>query len=166
MPGAEPFSAAGGRDGVLVVHRFTGNCQSMRPLAQAFADAEFTVELPLLPGHGTTVEDMLDTRWEDWSGAAEAAFCELQTRCQNIVVAGLSMGGTITAWLAARHPEVAGIVLVNPAVEPSPGISDVGKRMLEQGITVMDGIGSDVADPTVKESAYAGTPVESLLSMI
>ena len=29
MPGAEPFSAAGGPDGVLVVHGFTGNCQSI-----------------------------------------------------------------------------------------------------------------------------------------
>src|SRR3954453_10695214 len=90
LPGAEPFSAAGGADGVLVVHGFTGNCQSMRPLAEGFAAAGFTVELPLLPGQGPRVEEMLGTRWEDWLGPAEAAFPELQGRCRNIVVAGLS----------------------------------------------------------------------------
>src|SRR5216117_3223058 len=112
IAGAEPYAAAGGPNGVLVVHGFTGNCQSMRPLAQAFAAAGFTVELPLLPGHGTTVEDMLETRWEDWSSAAETAYNQLASRCRKVVVAGLSMGGTITTWLAARHPEIPGIVCI------------------------------------------------------
>ena len=65
MAGAEPFSAAGGPYGVLVLHGFTGNPGSMRPLAEAFADAGFSVELPLLPGHGTSVEDMLGTGFDD-----------------------------------------------------------------------------------------------------
>ena len=97
LPGAEPFSAAGGPHGALVVHGFTGCPQSMRGLAQAFAAAGFATELPLLPGHGTSVDDMLATRWADWSGAAEAAYENLAARCDRIVVAGLSMGGTITA---------------------------------------------------------------------
>ena len=58
LPGAEPFSAPGGPHGALVVHGFTGTPQSMRGLAQAFARAGYAVELPLLPGHGTTVDDM------------------------------------------------------------------------------------------------------------
>src|SRR3954462_15681659 len=118
IPGAEPESIDGGPHGALVLHGFTGNPNSMRGVAHALAAAGFAVELPLLPGHGTSVDDMLETRWDDWSGAAEAAFCELQARSRNVLVAGLSMGGTITSWLAARHPEIAGIVLVNPAVEP------------------------------------------------
>src|SRR3954449_6631554 len=118
MPGAEPFSAAGGPDAVLVVHGFTGNPQSMRPLAEAFAAAGFTVELPLLPGHGTAIEDMIPTGWADYSAAAEAAYQDLAGRCQKVVVAGLSMGGTLTVWLAAQHPEIAGIVLVNALVDP------------------------------------------------
>src|SRR3954467_7806998 len=113
IPGAEPWSATGGPNGVLVVHGFTGSPQSMRPLAEAFAAGGFTVELPRLPGHGTVIEDMVPTRWGDWSGAVEAAYTELASRCEKVVVAGLSMGGTLTAWLAANHPEIAGVVLVN-----------------------------------------------------
>ena len=73
LPGAEPFSAAGGPMGALVLHGFTGCPQSMRGLAQAFAAAGFTVELPRLPGHGTSVEDMTQYSWADWSAAASSA---------------------------------------------------------------------------------------------
>ena len=167
MPGCEPFSASGGEDGVLVCHGFTGNPQSMRPLAEAFAAAGFTVELPLWPGHGTCLDDMVVTTWDDWSAAAETAFTELKTRCTRVVVAGLSMGGTLAAWLASRHPEeVAGLVLVNPAVEPGgEAFLDILRQTLDQGTTVIPGIGSDVADPSQRELAYEGTPVAPLLSM-
>ena len=100
LPGAEPFSAPGGPHGALVVHGFTGCPQSMRGLAEALAGAGFAVELPRLPGHGTTIDDMLETGWTDWSGAAEAAYQDLAGRCDKVVVGGLSMGGTLTLWLA------------------------------------------------------------------
>jgi carboxylesterase len=166
IPGAEPFSAAGGPHGVLVVHGFTGNPQSMRGLAEAFAAAGFTVELPLLPGHGTKVEDMIPTRWEDWSGAAEVAYQELASRCDRVVVAGLSMGGTISVWLAAHHPEIAGVVAVNPAVEPpAESFLELFKGSLDQGLETIPGIGNDVADPDAKELAYGDTPLAAGLSM-
>jgi carboxylesterase len=166
MPGAEPGSYPGGPHGVLVIHGFTGNPCSMRPLAEAVAAAGYTVELPLLPGHGTAVEDMVPTRWSDWSGAVESAYRELAARCDAVAVAGLSMGGTLATWLAARHPEVAGLVTVNAAVEP-PGsvLVDLGKQLLAEGTEVMPGIGSDIAKPDVTELAYPGTPVAPLMSL-
>ncbi len=64
IPGAEPWSADGTNGhGALVLHGFTGNCNSMRGLAEAFHAAGYSVELPLLPGHGTAIEDMLPTTW-------------------------------------------------------------------------------------------------------
>lgn len=166
LPGAEPGSWEGGPNGVLVVHGFTGNPQSMRPLAEAFAKAGFTVELPLLPGHGTDIKDMIPTRWEDWSSAAEAAYQDLATRVDKVVVAGLSMGGTITCWLAANHPEIVGIVVVNPAVEPpADSFKDIFQGSIDQGLETITGIGNDVADPDVTELAYPETPLAAGLSM-
>jgi carboxylesterase len=169
MPGAEPFSADAGEgaDGVLVVHGFTGSPQSMRGLAEAFAAAGFSVELPLLPGHGTAIEDMVETGWDDWSGAAEAAYQDLAGRSRRVVVAGLSMGGTLATWLAARHPEIAGLVAVNAAVEPAgEAMVDILRQTLEQGIAIAPAIGNDVADPAVTELAYEGMPVAPLLTMV
>ncbi len=165
IPGAEPFTADGGPTGVLVLHGFTGNPSSMRPLAEALAAAGHTVELPRLPGHGTTVEDMLTTSWADWSGAAESALRDLSARTERVVVAGLSMGGSLTCWLATRHPELAGIICINPAVAPRADMLEVVNAMVASGETLMDGIGSDVADPDVVESAYTQTPLPPLVSM-
>jgi len=93
MTGCEPYSFAGGPCGVLVLHGFTGNPVSMRPLAEACAKAGFTVELPRLPGHGTSLEDLMTTGWADWSATALASFDDLAAKCSKVAVVGLSMGG-------------------------------------------------------------------------
>ena len=166
MQGCEPWSAEGGSNGVLVLHGFTGNPQSMRPLAQAFAAAGFTVDLPLLPGHGTAVEDMIPTRWDDWSGAAEAHFQALAARCDRVLVAGLSMGGALTCWLAERHPHLPGIVLVNPMVQaPAVELIEGGQALLDAGVATIDGIGSDIKKEGPVEAAYPGTPLAAGLSL-
>jgi carboxylesterase len=166
LAGAEPFAAAGGPAGALVLHGFTGSPQSMRRLAEAFAAAGFTVELPRLPGHGTSVEDMQTTSWADWSAAAEAAYEDLAARCEKVVVAGLSMGGTLTAWLATRHPEIAGIVLINAAVQGDGGaMVSVLDAALADGTTTMPAVGNDIAKEGVTELAYDAVPVAGLRSL-
>jgi len=167
LAGAEPFSAAGGPHGALVLHGFTGSPQSMRGLARAFAAAGFAVELPRLPGHGTTVADMQTTRWADWSAAAEAAYDELAARCDRVVVAGLSMGGTLSVWLATRHPDIAGIVAINPAIDAGGAmVRDALQGLADQGMQTIPGPGGDVADPTSTELAYAETPVAGMLNLV
>jgi carboxylesterase len=167
LPGAEPWSAAGGRAGALCIHGFTGNPTSMRPVAKAFAAAGLTVELPRLPGHGTTVDEMITTGWADWTAAAEAAYQDLAARCERVVVSGLSMGGSLALWLASRHPEIAGVVCVNPAVVAQPPeVLEMVRGMIAEGQDRMPGIGSDIAEPDAVESAYKDTPLGPLLSLM
>lgn len=150
----------------MVLHGFTGTPHSMRALAHGFAAAGFAVELPLLPGHGTSVVDMEQTRWEDWSQFAEQTYLELAGRCERVLVAGLSMGGTIAVWLAERHQEIAGLVVVNPLVEPpAQAFRDILTGVLDSGSAVMPGIGSDIARPGAPEVAYEATPIEAALSL-
>ena len=59
--------------GVLVLHGFTGSPGTMQPLTDGLRAAGFDVTAPTLPGHGTTIDDMVPTRWEDWSAAADAS---------------------------------------------------------------------------------------------
>jgi carboxylesterase len=165
LPGCEPWSTGGGRQGVLVLHGFTGCPQSMRPLAEAFAEEGYTVELPLLPGHGTTVDDLDTTGWPDWSGAAEAAYQGLAARCDRVAVVGLSMGGGLTAWLATHHPEIAGIVCINPLVRIADDLVDMVRQMLEGGDDRFAAIGGDIADPDSREVAYDQVSLRALLSL-
>lgn len=175
LPGAEPGSwpgwVTGGPDrarpdGALVLHGFTGTPQSVRGLGLALAGAGLSVELPLLPGHGTSLEEMAATRWEDWSAAAETAWARLAGRCRRTVVVGLSMGGTLACWLAARHPEVAGVVAVNPLIEPpAQSFLDIIEGVLASGLEVAPAIGSDIAEPGRAEMVNDGAPLRAALSL-
>lgn len=168
LPGAEPLSHVGsGASGVLVLHGFTGNPSSMRTQAEAMAELGHHVEAPRLPGHGTTVDDMLTTGWSDWSGAALDAYDRLADRADRIAVMGLSMGGTLTLWTALERPATKGIICVNPATEPQPDeVLAMVQEMIDGGSDLMPGIGSDIADPDAVEIAYDGTPLRPLLSFI
>ena len=168
IAGAEPWShVAEGPRGAVVLHGFTSNPASMRGVAEVLADAGFHVELPRLPGHGTVVDDVLPTRWVDWAAEAEAAYQRLRQRANHVVVVGLSMGGALTLRLGADHPEVAGLVCINPVAQPqAPEIIEMLRGMAAEGTSVLPGIGSDIADPDAHESAYEGTPIEGLVSLL
>jgi carboxylesterase len=165
VPGCEPWSADGGPHGVLLLHGFTGSPDAMRGIAHACAAAGYAVDLPLLPGHGTSVEDLATTSWSDWSGAAHEAYAALAARVDRVVVAGLSMGGTLTAWLASRQPEIAGIVCVNPLLSVPADVVATLEETLASGVDRIPEIGGDLADPAVRERAYDATSVTALLSL-
>lgn len=166
LTGAEPYTHDGGDVGVLLCHGFTGTPQSLRPLAQRFAAAGHTVRLPRLPGHGTTWQELNRTRWDDWLATVEAELVVLSDRCRVVVVCGLSMGGALALRLAQTRPaEVAGLVLVNPAVH----LADPRLRLLpviKHVVPSLPGIASDIARPGVQELAYDRTPLKALHSMV
>lgn len=168
LPGAQAWSTTGSTTtGALVLHGFTGNPTSMRSLAEALAAAGHSVELPRLPGHGTSIDEMLTTGWADWSQEVASAYERLAARCERIVVIGLSMGGALTIWSGLNFPQTAGLVCINPATRPqAPEILQMLNEALADGMAVMPGIGSDIADPDSTELAYEGMPVQPLLSFM
>jgi carboxylesterase len=166
LPGSEAWSAPGGPHGVLVLHGFTGNPSSMRGLAEAFAAAGFAVEMPRLPGHGTHVDDMIETTFADWAAEADRVYAQLAAQCTRVVVAGLSMGGALTCWLAVQHPEIAAIVVINAPMQVPDELAEGVRQLVETGQETMDAIGGDVADPESPESSYDKTPLRPLLTMV
>jgi carboxylesterase len=165
LPGSEPFSQTGDAHGVLVLHGFTGNPSSMRSIAQRCAEAGYSVELPRLAGHGTSVEDMMTTTWDDWLKGAEGAYDELAARCDAVAVVGLSMGGALAARVAQLRP-VVGCVLINPLVKPPPTEFVEGvDALIASGLTSFDSIGSDVKRDGSVESSYDATPLVPLKSL-
>ncbi len=113
-----PFFLEGGSTGVLLIHGFTGSPPEMRLVGEYLHNRGLTVFAPLLPGHGTTVEEMNRCRWTDWTGHAERALADLRSRCEEVFVGGLSMGSLITVHLAALT-DPRGAVLYSPPVKLS-----------------------------------------------
>ncbi len=163
MPGAEPFFFEGSGVGCLVSHGFTGTTQSMRFLGEFLArEGGLTVVGPRLKGHGTTPADMAASTAEDWVCSVEEAMRTLQERCDKIFVTGLSMGGTLTLYLAAMYPTVfAGAVPINGAVFlESP---DMAALAFGHGFpAAVPGVGSDIKKPGVVELAYPVVPVPAV----
>jgi carboxylesterase len=165
MPGAEPFGHDGGTTGALLCHGFTGSPQSLRDWADYLADAGLTVRLPRLPGHGTTWQDLARTRWEDWYAEVDRSFDELQARCGEIFVMGLSMGGCLALRLAElRGAAVSGLVLVNPSVTADTRLFALAP-VLRLVVPSLKGITSDIKKPGTAELGYDRVPVKAAATL-
>lgn len=155
----------GRRVGVLLSHGFTGSPASMRPWGEHLAELGYAVSVPLLPGHGTRWEDLNTTGWEEWTAALEEAYADLAASCDRVVVGGLSMGGALALWLASRHPEIAGVMLVNPAVA-STNRQLLALPVLKHLVPSLAAIGDDIKKEGVSEGAYDRTPLRALASFV
>ncbi len=164
-PGADPFSHDGGPVGALVLHGLTSSPRSVLPWAEHLAAAGLTVELPRLPGHGTQWQDMAVTRWEDWYAEVDRTFSSLRDRCDTVVVMGLGMGGSLALRLAERRPdEMAGLVLVNPAVHTEDRRL-VLLPVLKHIIRAIPSFADDIKMPGQQEGAYDRLPLRSFDSL-
>lgn len=162
---AAPLFVDGDERGVLVLHGFTGHPGSMRSLAQSFAEHGFTVRCPLLPGHGGDPRAINQTTFDDWSKAAQAQYDELRTRCARVAVVGLSMGGTLTAWLGERNTPDA-LVFINPFIQGAPRTTRLVSLLVKCGLRSWRSLGSDIKKPGVSENAASRTPLQALDSLL
>ncbi len=163
-PEAETLRVGDGSIGVLLCHGFTGSVASVAPWAHAIAQAcDARVIAPRLSGHGTSWQDLATTAWTDWYTDVEAARQELAATCETIFVGGLSMGGALALKLAEDH-EVAGVLLVNPAVASKNRLLPLS-GVLRHVISSQPGIASDISKEGVKELAYDRVSVAAAWSM-
>jgi carboxylesterase len=108
-------SLAGDARGVLCLHGFTGTPFEVRPIAEALGRAGWSVEAPLLAGHGTTLAALAGSTWADWLASAERALDALQAHVggRPVALCGFSMGGLLALRLARLFPErVAALVVM------------------------------------------------------
>lgn len=166
LKGAEGFELGHGPVGALLLHGFTGTPQALRPLGEHLAAAGVRVKAPLLPGHGTTWQDLAPRRAPEWSHAADAGLDELRGSCDEVFVIGLSFGAALGLDLAARRPDdVAGIVTLAGFVwtgDPRSKLAFVLRRVLRS----VPGVANDIADPSARELAYDRMPTAAAHEML
>lgn len=102
----------------LLIHGFGGTPFEMEPLAPELRKLGCTVELPVLPGHASSIADFRRTFFPDWLGLAEERFLALAENHDCVVPIGFSMGGSIALTLAAKYahlPQTRGVIGLAPA---------------------------------------------------
>jgi carboxylesterase len=112
IPTTEPFFLPGGRTGVLLIHGFTGGPKEMRWMGDYLNQQGYTCLGIRLAGHATTPEDMIRSRWTDWTASVEDGYNLLRGATDRIFLVGLSMGGVLSLLMSTRL-DVAGVVAMS-----------------------------------------------------
>ena len=98
---------------ILLIHGITSGAAQMIPMAKFLNDYGYSVWCVNLAGHGTFPEELLHTTYEDFINKAEYDYKYLQKHFDTVYVGGLSTGGCLSLYLAAKHPEIAGIIPIS-----------------------------------------------------
>ena len=116
--GAETIRMSGSAThAALLVHGFNDTPQSMRVLATALHAGGWSVVVPRLPGHGCALSDMAaHANAAEWTSCVRDEYARLRQTHAIVVVCGLSMGGALSASLAADHAEIPALVLLAPYI--------------------------------------------------
>jgi carboxylesterase len=109
----------GNRVGFLLIHGFTATTVEVSWLAKYLNGKGFSISAPLLPGHGTTPQELNRKKYADWLDCVEEAYLSLAKSCDSIIVGGESMGAVLALALAEKFPEIKAILLYSPAVKVS-----------------------------------------------
>jgi carboxylesterase len=99
---------------VLLLHGAGDTPQTLRYLATFLHDRGYAVHVPLLPGHGRTVQEFASVSADAWTSAARQHFRALRDRHDWTAIIGLSMGGALAVQLAAEHPDLPALGLLAP----------------------------------------------------
>ena len=110
MGAGDPFDLVGDDVGVVCIHGFTGSPYEMRYLGEAVARTGRTVRGVLLPGHGTSLDDLERTDWQDWAAAVEREVQAMLRRCRTVALVGQSLGGLLALHAAAQRTDLACVV--------------------------------------------------------
>ena len=104
---------------VVFFHGYTNCPEQFRKLGQIFYELGYNVLIPRLPRHGVAdrkVENLSQLKAEELRDCADASVDIACGLGRKVYVAGLSAGGTLSAWVAQNRSEVTRVVLIAPAL--------------------------------------------------
>lgn len=116
-PGARPRFRRGNRVGCLCIHGFSAAPTEIDWLADHLhTTLGYTTYTPRLDGHGTDHADMHRMTWREWYMSVRDGYQLLADQCDEVVVAGISMGGLLALLLCAAEdaPLRAAAILAAP----------------------------------------------------
>jgi carboxylesterase len=115
IKGAETIDLQeGGSHGVLLLHGFGDTPQTLTLLARRLAKSGYGVFVPLLPGHGRTMQAFRRSRADEWIEAARESLYLMRARYTTVSIVGLSMGGALAVIIASGASEIASVALIAP----------------------------------------------------
>jgi len=100
--------------GCVIIHGLTGTPATVITLKETFLSSGFMVDVPLLAGHGASVETMSQTGWKDWYESVKIAYDTVKGNADDVFCIGISLGALLSLKLAAEEGAgIRGLVLLS-----------------------------------------------------
>ena len=156
-----PGSGENSKVGIVLVHGFTSTPSVMRPWGEFLNSHGFSVRVPLLPGHGTSIADLDNVTWQQWPAEIEIQINHLLIDCEKVFLCGFSMGAAASLHVASRYQsQLTGLILVNPMIHRKnvwPAAVKIASRFVKSFGTA----GSDIKRGDVIQWKYDRTPMRA-----
>lgn len=121
LQGAGPFYFQGNSIGILMIPGGGGGtCADLKYIAEdIYRYNGCTIKIPLLPGFGTSPQDLKNTPIEAWKIALNEEIKLLNSKCDKLIIGGHSMGGVLSLILASKH-KLNGVFTISAPVGIKP----------------------------------------------
>ena len=97
------------KNGIYIIHGFSNSTYEVRELAEYLGNNGFYTRADNLPGHGTTADDCNRCKYNDWIKFVEKGVSEMDAKCDNIFIIGISLGSDLAIYLATKF-QLSGVV--------------------------------------------------------
>jgi esterase/lipase len=124
---------------VVLFHGLTNSPKQYEHLGTFLYDAGDNVYIPRLPHHAErngNAKTLASLTAEELRACADSAVDAAQGLGDTVVVAGVSAGGTVTAWVAQNRPDVRRAVIVAPLLEIGRVPSFLGAPLMNLALRI------------------------------
>lgn len=103
--------------GALLIHGLFDSPFSLLDLGLQLQEKGIMSRAILLPGHGTTPDDLLKVTHQDWIQSVKYGIQSLQQEVDEIYIIGFSTGAALAVNEALVNSNIKGIILLAPAIK-------------------------------------------------
>jgi len=153
--------------GLLLLHGLSSTPAVWQQIVAKCVKVNYTIHAPVLAGHSNKAEDLLNIVWQDWLQGVEQAYIELSQQCENVIIIGHSLGGSLALQLAAKYSQIQKLFLVAPAVFPIFSLKFFIKLRIttlfqKLGLQFLPPLGGNIKKSGVWECAYSRIAIRAL----
>lgn len=116
IPTAPVYTGKRLKYGILLIHGLFDCPFSVKDIAIRLEAQGMLCRAVLLPGHGTTPDDLVDINCEEWIQTVRYGISSLKDKVEHIILVGYSTGAALSLHQALNDSSISAIVMLAPLV--------------------------------------------------
>lgn len=152
---------------MLMIHGFSSSPAVFREIIKPIEQKGYAIHAPLLPGHGTSLDDFANTHHQEWTARVKQAFQHCQQNYAKTSVMALSLGGVL-AYQLLPSASIEHYYLLAPAfslkfpLSLATAVLKVGQLF---GLKRLKAVGGNLYNKGSSELTYQQLPLTAILQL-